>query len=121
MLRVGPDLASERCLPCEQGTPPLSGAEAQALLSELDTRWHLAEDGRALTRQVTFKTFARAMAFLNRLAEIAEREGHHPDFCLTRWNQVGLSLTTHAIGGLSRNDFVLAAKLQAAIKPPSET
>ena len=59
---VGPDLASERCLPCEQGTPPLSGAEAQALLSELDTRCHLAEDGRALTRQVTFKTFARAMA-----------------------------------------------------------
>ena len=96
-------------------------AEAQALLSGLDTRWHLAEDGRALTRQVTFKTFARAIAFLNRLAEIAEREGHHPDFCLTRWNQLSLSLTTHAIGGLSRNDFVLAAKLQAVIKPRSET
>ena len=119
--RVSPDLASERCLPCEQGTPPLSGAEAQALLSGLDARWHLAEDGRALTRQVTFKTFARAMAFLNRLAEVAEREGHHPDFCLTRWNQLSLSLTTHAIGGLSRNDFVLAAKLQAVIKPRSET
>ena len=118
---VSPDLASERCLPCEQGTAPLSGAEAQALLSGLDARWHLAEDGRALTRQVTFKTFARAMAFLNRLAEIAEREGHHPDFCLTRWNQLSLSLTTHAIGGLSRNDFVLAAKLQAVIKPRSET
>jgi 4a-hydroxytetrahydrobiopterin dehydratase len=118
---VGPDLASERCLACERGTPPLSLAEARALLSGLDARWHLAEDGRALTRQVTFRTFARAMAFLNRLAEIAEREGHHPDFCLARWNQVSLSLTTHAIGGLSRNDFVLAAKVQAVIKPPSET
>jgi 4a-hydroxytetrahydrobiopterin dehydratase len=74
-----------------------------------------------LTRQITFKSFARAMAFLNRLAEIAEREGHHPDFCLERWNHITLSLTTHAIGGLSRNDFVLAAKLQAAIRPPTET
>jgi 4a-hydroxytetrahydrobiopterin dehydratase len=119
--RVGPDLASEQCLPCEQGTAPLSVTEARALLSGLDARWQLAEDGRALTRELTFRTFARAMAFLNRLAEIAEREGHHPDFCLTRWNRVSLSLTTHAIGGLSRNDFVLAAKLQAAIKPPSET
>lgn len=73
-----------------------------------------------LTRQVTFKTFARAMAFLNRLAEIAEREGHHPDFCLMRWNQLSLSLTTHAIGGLSRHDFVLAAKLQPVIRLPSE-
>jgi 4a-hydroxytetrahydrobiopterin dehydratase len=96
-------------------------AEAQALLSGLDTRWHLAEDGRALTRQITFRTFSRAMAFLNRLAEIAEREGHHPDFCLTRWNQVRLSLTTHAFGGLSHDDFVLPAKPQAVIKPPSET
>jgi 4a-hydroxytetrahydrobiopterin dehydratase len=61
------------------------------------------------------------MAFLNRLAEIAEREGHHPDFCLKRWNQVSLTLTTHAIGGLSHNDFVLAAKLQAAIRPPADT
>jgi 4a-hydroxytetrahydrobiopterin dehydratase len=80
-----------------------------------------ARPGRALTRQITFNTFARAMAFLNRLAEVAEREGHHPDFCLNQWNHVSLSLTTHAIGGLSRNDFVLAARLQAAIRPPSDT
>jgi 4a-hydroxytetrahydrobiopterin dehydratase len=115
------ELARERCLPCEQGTPPLSLKEALALMREIDGRWQLAEDGRALTRQITFKSFGRAMAFLNRLAEIAEREGHHPDFCLSGWNQVSVSLTTHAIGGLSRNDFVLAAKLQAVIRPPSET
>ena len=117
---VNHDLAAERCIPCEQGTPPLSLEQARALLPELDGRWKLAQGGRVLTRQIAFKTFERAMAFLNRLAEIAEREGHHPDFCLKGWNQVSLSLSTHAIGGLSRNDFVLAAKLEAAIKPPSE-
>jgi 4a-hydroxytetrahydrobiopterin dehydratase len=118
---VGQDLASEACVPCQAGTPSLPLEPAQALLSELDGRWKLAQGGRALTRQITFKTFERAIAFLNRLAEIAEREGHHPDFCLKQWNRVSLSLTTHAIGGLSRNDFVLAAKLQAVIKPPSDT
>jgi 4a-hydroxytetrahydrobiopterin dehydratase len=115
------DLASERCLPCSQDTPPLQLEEALALLGGVDGKWRLSDDGHALTREITFKTFGRAMSFLNRVAEIAEREGHHPDFCLSRWNQVSLSLTTHAIGGLSRNDFVLAAKAQSVIKPPTET
>jgi 4a-hydroxytetrahydrobiopterin dehydratase len=118
---VTQDLASASCVPCQTGTPPLPLDQAQTLLSELDGRWKLAQSGRALTRQITFKTFERAMAFLNRLAELAEHEGHHPDFCLKRWNQVSLSLQTHAIGGLSRNDFVLAAKLQAVIRPPSDS
>jgi 4a-hydroxytetrahydrobiopterin dehydratase len=94
--------------------------DARALLQDLDGKWQLSGDGRTLARQITFKNFGRAMAFLNRLGEIAEREGHHPDFCVSRWNQVSLSLTTHAIGGLSRNDFILAAKLEAAIRPPSD-
>jgi 4a-hydroxytetrahydrobiopterin dehydratase len=118
---MGRDLATERCLPCERGTTPLQLEDALALLRETEGKWRLSDDHRALTRQITFKTFGRAMAFLNRLAEIAECEGHHPDFCLSRWNQVSLSLTTHAIGGLSRNDFVLAAKLQTIIRRPSET
>jgi 4a-hydroxytetrahydrobiopterin dehydratase len=105
------DLASQSGVPCQAGTPPLPLDQAQALLGELDGRWKLARGGRVLTRQITFKTFARAMAFLHRLAEVAEREGHHPDFCLRRWNQVSLSLTTHAIGGLSENDCILAAKI----------
>jgi 4a-hydroxytetrahydrobiopterin dehydratase len=113
-------LASERCIPCEAGLPPLSLEQAQALLPELNERWHLAPGGRSLTREITFKTFGRAMAFLNRLAEVAEAEGHHPDFCLQRWNRVSLTLTTHAIGGLSRNDFVLAAKLENVIRLPSD-
>jgi 4a-hydroxytetrahydrobiopterin dehydratase len=109
------ELASERCVPCHAGTPVLDASEAEVLLGSLSDRWRITDDGRALTREITFRSFERAMAYLQRLADIAEREGHHPDFCLTRWNHLRLTLTTHAIDGLSRNDFVLAAKLQAAI------
>ena len=119
-VQVGQDLTTERCVPCEAGTPPLALEEAHAMLASVDGRWQLTDDGSALTRTITFKNFGRAMAFLQRLADISEREGHHPDFCLTGWNHVQLTLTTHAIGGLSRNDFVLAAKLQATIRPPSD-
>jgi 4a-hydroxytetrahydrobiopterin dehydratase len=114
-------LINERCVPCERGTPPLSAESAGGLLAELDSRWQLSDDGRALVREITFKNFGRAMGFLQRLAQIAESEGHHPDFCLSGWNHVRLELTTHAIDGLSHNDFVLAAKLEAAIKAPTET
>jgi len=69
------DLARERCLPCEQGTPPLQMDESLALLGGIDGKWRLSEDTRALTREITFKTFGRAMSFLNRVADIAEREG----------------------------------------------
>jgi 4a-hydroxytetrahydrobiopterin dehydratase len=109
-------LASERCVPCEGGTPPLSPDEAQALLAELDGRWELSADAKSLSRQITFKNFARAMAFLNRLAEVAEQQNHHPDFCLHSWHKVSITLSTHAIGGLSRNDFIMAAKLQDVVK-----
>jgi 4a-hydroxytetrahydrobiopterin dehydratase len=92
--------------------------EARALLAELDSHCEFSRDGRALSRRITFSL---AMAFLDRLAQIAEREAHHPDLSLRRWKPISLELTSHAIGGLSRNDFVLAATLEAAIKQPSET
>jgi 4a-hydroxytetrahydrobiopterin dehydratase len=111
-------LASERCVPCEGGTPPLSPAEAQSLLAEVGEAWQLAQDAKTLSRQITFKNFTRAMEFLNRVAEVAEQENHHPDFCLQGWNRVSLSLSTHSIGGLSRNDFIMAAKLQSVVSPP---
>src|ERR671933_1331964 len=112
-------LAGERCVPCEGGTPPLARDEAQALLRELGDGWQLSQDAKTLSRQVTFKNFLRAMDFLNRLAEVAEQENHHPDFCLQGWNKVSISLSTHSIGGLSRNDFIMAAKLQALVSPPN--
>lgn len=108
-------LAQERCEACEGGIPPLERTEAEALLVEVSDAWRLAEEGRALERDITFKNFARAMEFLNRLATVAEAEGHHPDFCVRGWNKVHLRLSTHAIQGLSRNDFILAAKLDEVV------
>ena len=111
-------LASERCVPCEGGTPPLSHEEAQSLLAEVGDGWHLSADAKSLSRQISFRNFLRAMDFLNRLAEVAEQENHHPDFCLQGWNNVSLTLSTHSVGGLSRNDFIMAAKLQSLVSPP---
>jgi 4a-hydroxytetrahydrobiopterin dehydratase len=110
-------LRAEKCQPCEGGTPPLSREEAQGLLAEVGEGWQLSDDGKTLSRQLTFKNFLRAMDFLNQLAQVAEHENHHPDFCLQGWNKVSLSLSTHSIGGLSRNDFIMAAKLQALVSP----
>lgn len=103
------DLASKKCVPCEVGTPPLSKDEAERLLLELH-EWKLDHDARAIHRAFPFKNFAEAMAFANKVGEIAEQEGHHPDL-LVKWGQVIVTLSTHAIKGLSENDFVLAAKI----------
>ena len=112
-------LTSERCVPCEGGIPPLTRAEAEALLPEVSDRWSLDEQGRSLSCQITFKNFLRAMEFLNRLAEVAEQEGHHPDICLG-WGYAQLRVWTHAIDGLSESDFILAAKLDAVVKTSTE-
>jgi 4a-hydroxytetrahydrobiopterin dehydratase len=93
--------------------------EAERLLADVGEGWQLSDDGKALSRQIAFKDFRAAMAFLNRVAELAEEANHHPDFCLQGWNKVSLSLSTHSIGGLSRNDFSMATKLQALLTPPA--
>jgi 4a-hydroxytetrahydrobiopterin dehydratase len=84
--------------------------EAEALLAQVPG-WQLV-DGEPLkiARSIKLKDFARAMAFVNSIAQLAEAEGHHPDFCVS-WNRVRLELFTHAIGGLSENDFIMAAKV----------
>ncbi len=119
--RLAGILTRERCVPCESGTSPLDREAAEALLRQISDRWRLADDGRSIEREIVFKSFGRAMAFLNRLADLAEVEGHHPDFCLYGWNRVKVTLSTHAIGGLSRNDFILAAKADAVVSPPTST
>ena len=103
-------LATKHCAPCEGGTKPMSRSEAEAYLAQVPG-WRLV-DGEPLriARSVKCKDFAQALAFVNRLAEMAEAEGHHPDFCVS-WNRVRLELITHAIGGLSENDFIMAAKV----------
>lgn len=101
------DLASKRCEPCEAGTPPIEGAELDGLLAQLDG-WEVAE-GKRLRKEYRFPDFREALAFVNRLGQLAEEEGHHPDICFT-WGKVRVELWTHSVGGLSTNDFVLAAK-----------
>ncbi len=109
----GPDaggLAARKCVPCEGGVPALTAAEAAALLRELHGEWQLAPDSHSLQRAFKFKDFYRTMSFLNAVAHIANVEDHHPDvevgygYCRIRYS-------THAIGGLSQNDFICAAKI----------
>jgi 4a-hydroxytetrahydrobiopterin dehydratase len=108
---VADALISKHCVPCERGIPALTDEEIQALMAHLDG-WTVV-GGKRLAKTYKFPDFVRGLAFVNRAGEIAEAEGHHPDLYLT-WGKVGVELSTHVIGGLSENDFILAAKLDAA-------
>lgn len=101
-------LSEKRCVACEGGTPPMLQAEAQKLMAELHGDWQLGE--KEIERKFKFKDFKEAIAFVNRVAEIAEEEGHHPDIEI-HYAKVIIKLTTHAVKGLSENDFILAAKI----------
>lgn len=105
-------LLSRKCVPCEGDTPPLSGKRNRELLREVGG-WE-ARKGR-IHKTYRFADFVGAMEFLNRVAEVAEGEGHHPDFCV-HYNRVEMTIWTHAIGGLSENDFILAAKIDQLLK-----
>ena len=102
-------LLAKKCVPCEGGTMPLTIQEAQTLLRNVPT-WTLSLNAKKISKMFTFKNFAEALAFTNKVGEIAEAEGHHPDIELA-WGKVGLTLSTHSIGGLSENDFILASKI----------
>ena len=103
------DLVSKKCIPCESGVLPLGKVDAENLIGQVDN-WKLSPDSTALSKKYTFKNFIEAVEFVNKIADIAEAEGHHPDIHIL-YNKVELHLTTHAIGGLSKNDFILAAKI----------
>jgi 4a-hydroxytetrahydrobiopterin dehydratase len=103
------ELAARKCQPCEGGTPPLSAAAAQQLLQQLAPGWSLQAEGKALRREFRFRDFYRTMSFVNALAHLANIEDHHPDLEVG-YNYCHVTFTTHAIGGLSDNDFVCAAK-----------
>lgn len=106
-------LVGQKCVACEGGTPPLTRAEAEAYMAQTPD-WSLSEDGLRISRRFVFKDFKESMAFINKVADLAEAEGHHPDMHCS-WNKVTLELTTHAIKGLSKNDFILAAKTNALL------
>jgi len=105
------NLTQKRCVPCEAGTPPLKETEVNELLKEI-TNWML-KNGH-LYKKFKFKNFVEAMNFLNKVAELAEEENHHPDFSV-HYNKVEFEIWTHAINGLSENDFILAAKINELV------
>jgi 4a-hydroxytetrahydrobiopterin dehydratase len=105
------ELNRESCVPCTKGGPPMPRDEAQALLEAVPA-WSLSGDQEvdSLHRRFSFPDFKAAIAFVNRMADVAEVEGHHPDFSV-HYRLVDVELSTHDVGGLSRNDFILAAKI----------
>lgn len=108
-------LATKSCVPCRGGVPPLQGPALKTLLAQLGGDWKLVNDHH-LEKSYTFDNFKDALAFTNRVAAVAEKEGHHPDIFLA-WGKVKLTLWTHKIDGLTESDFILAAKADAVVKP----
>lgn len=105
-------LAQRKCKACEGGVEKLSRDESERLLAEVP-QWHLDASNTAMERKWVFKNFVNAIEFINRVGELAEVEQHHPDLHLTGYRNVKVVLTTHAIDGLSDNDFIVAAKIDA--------
>jgi 4a-hydroxytetrahydrobiopterin dehydratase len=103
-------LANEKCIPCRGGVPALKGEELAALARELGAEWRVVDEHH-LEREFPFPDFAQALAFTNKVGALAEEEGHHPDIYLA-WGKVRVTIWTHKVNGLTRSDFVLAAKIE---------
>lgn len=102
-------LAEKECVPCKGGTPPLKGDELKRLSTQLNRDWRVVNEHH-LEREYKFNNFREALAFTNKVGELADKLNHHPDIYLA-WGQVKLTLWTHKIDGLSESDFVFAAKV----------
>ncbi len=113
-------LRSGKCKPCSGGTPPLSGATVRECLAALPS-WRLSDDGKSILRDLLMKDFSSAVDLIVRIKNVAEAEDHHPDLHLTGYRRLTVELSTHAIGGLSENDFILAAKIEALPKSLKES
>ena len=114
------DLAKKKCEPCEGGTKPFTVSEAKKYLSLLKTEWELVEEPSStsasqsefkIRKKYKFETFRQAINFINKVADLAEAEDHHPNI-FNSYNHVTITLFTHSIGGLSVNDFILASKIE---------
>jgi len=104
------ELTQKKCLPCEGGVDPYTRDQSEAQLERLDG-WYITHGGQRIRKDWTVSNFMAGMAFFNKVAELAEEDGHHPDLHLEGYRNVSIELWTHAIGGLSENDFILAAKI----------
>jgi 4a-hydroxytetrahydrobiopterin dehydratase len=105
-------LAEKKCKPCEGGVAPLARGESEKMLNQLSSGWALTADASAIRRAFAFKDFYRTMSFVNALAHVANIEDHHPDLEVG-FNYCRVQFTTHAIKGLSENDFICAAKIDS--------
>ena len=103
-------LRTKKCAPCEGGVEPCPLSQAQSQLAQLEG-WRLTHEGQRIRKDWVVKNFMAGMDFFNRVAQVAEEDGHHPDLHLEGYRNVAIELWTHAIGGLSENDFILAAKI----------
>ena len=103
-------LVAKKCQPCEGGVEPFPASEAEAQLQKLPG-WRLVQQGKRIRKDWVVKDFMAGVDFFNRVAAVAEAEGHHPDLHLEGYRNVAIEIWTHAIGGLSENDFILAAKI----------
>jgi 4a-hydroxytetrahydrobiopterin dehydratase len=104
------ELKQKKCVPCEGGVPQVPRDEAKKLVGQL-AGWELTDDGKRIRRKWTVKNFMAGLDFFQRVGDLAEKEGHHPDLHLEGYRNATIELWTHAIGGLSENDFILAAKI----------
>jgi 4a-hydroxytetrahydrobiopterin dehydratase len=103
------ELSDKRCVPCRGGVPPMGAAEAEKLVSQV-SGWTLEEEINGIRRRFRFRNFAESMRFACQVGEIAEAEGHHPDLSVG-WGYCTVRFRTHSIGGLTENDFIMAAKV----------
>lgn len=110
------DLSSRKCVPCEGGTLPMTRKEAEKWLEKING-WEIVDEGvLKIHKNYHFKNFKESLAFINKVGDVAEYEGHHPDICFG-WGKAEIKLFTHSVSGLSENDFILAAKIDAAHSP----
>lgn len=109
------ELTAMRCQPCEGGVRPMDRAEAEAMLARLHADWALNDDATEIRRDFRFKGFNRTMGFVNAVAWVANNEDHHPDLEVG-WGHCLVRFSTHAIKGLSENDFICAAKVDALLR-----
>jgi 4a-hydroxytetrahydrobiopterin dehydratase len=110
MTVTAADLTAKRCVPCEGGMSPLTPADVQTHLAAVPG-WAVTDDGKMIRRKWKFPDFVQALAFVNKAGAVAEEEQHHPELHLHGYRFVTVEVTTHAAGGLTENDFVLAAKI----------
>jgi len=108
-------LAEKQCIPCRGGVPPLSAERVEVFRRQVSPEWTVV-NGHHLEREIRVKNFREAMALANRIGEIAESQGHHPDL-LVQWGKVKVTLFTHKIDGLHENDFIMAARIDALLAP----